>query len=191
MILTSPDSTFAISIILSIRLTRVLLLVFICSEKCNNLLFGKSGLPSKSENPIMVFIGVRISFDILARKAVFNFSDSKAFSIAFINSNSYFLFRSSNCFRSVMSRIVPERIPLASFTLKITYFVLPVFVFNSVSNEETLPGTSSMLNNFSLSSVCLNIFRILTESNSSKDPYSSIDFMASLANSNSPSVFAI
>ena len=41
---------------------------------------------NRYEKPTMAFIGVLISCDILARKAVFNLSDSSAFSLAAFNS---------------------------------------------------------------------------------------------------------
>ena len=107
-----PDSTFEILIMslmmFSIRtpLFSIILTYSCCSSPAR---FGDF---NSSVKPRMPFIGVRISWLILARKASFNRSLSSAFSLAFISSFSAFL-------RSVMSSVIAIKCVVLPFILSI------------------------------------------------------------------------
>ena len=83
----------------------------VADDRCKFLLFGSRGVSSSSPLiPMIAFIGVRISWLIIARKSLFARFAASAASFAFLSST-------SATFLSVMSRIVsiaPTEFPFES-----------------------------------------------------------------------------
>ena len=96
----SENSILAISIMSLINVIKDRPAFLIFEIKSSLSSWVRSSSDSKSEKPIIAFIGVLISWLIFARNAVFSLSDSSAFSFASIN-----LCRVSSI--SVMSRLIP------------------------------------------------------------------------------------
>ncbi len=127
-----PASIFEISMMSVMICRSCLLLELMISINVSFLSSEKFLFFSRFANPRIAFMGVRISWLMLARKEDFNLSLSSAFSLALTSSSFiirrisfcslsfllYALISSSACFRSVISRDMPETPMTSSDSLK-------------------------------------------------------------------------